>query len=252
MQEFTMIEHYAAWWNYEDNMEFIEKMYDYIFEKIPELSKVVQVKDKMWNSKRINFQTPWQRIDYIRWISRACWIDVSKYSIWDEKIFLKELSLYWIKFEWMKKMGVPTLIDYLFKKVLRPTITGPAFIYNYPKTMQPLARQKDSDPSIVEQFQVIVNGWEICKAYSELVDPQIQKANFEAQSWAIEKWDEEATSPDDDFVFAMEYGMPPQSGFGMWIERTFSLLTGQDNLRDVVLFPLMKSQKNSETKKEAN
>jgi len=74
------------------------------------------------------------------------------------------------------------MIDYLYKKVLRPKITGPAFIYNYPKTMQPLARQSDSDENIVEQFQVLVNGWEVIKAYSELIDPEIQKANFDAQS----------------------------------------------------------------------
>jgi lysyl-tRNA synthetase class 2 len=145
----------------------------------------------------------------------------------------------------MDQMVVPTLIDYLYKKVLRPSITGPAFVYNYPKTMQPLARQSDANPEIVEQFQVVVNGWEIIKAYSELVDPAIQKANFDAQAKAKEMGDEEATSGDDDFVLAMEYGMPPQSGWGMGIERVFSLLTGQDNLRDVTLFPLMKSVKNN-------
>ncbi len=250
MQEFTMIEHYAAWWNFEDNMKFIEQMYDYIFENMPELSKIVEVKDKVWNSRTVNFQTPWQRIDYIEWVKKACNIDVSKYFTWDEKKLITDIKASWIEFEGMDTMWVPTLIDYLFKKVLRPSITWPAFVYNYPKTMQPLARQSDINPEVVEQFQVVVNGWEICKAYSELVDPQIQKANFENQSWAIERGDEEATSPDDDFVYAMEYGMPPQSGFGMWIERTFSLLTWQSNLRDVVLFPLMKSIKVWETKKD--
>ena len=243
MQEFSMIEHYAAWRNFEDNMIFIEKMYDYIFDNIKELSKIVEIKDKQWNIKQVNFQTPWQRIDYIEWVKKACWIDVSNYNIWDEKKLIADIKLSGINFAWMDKMWVPTLIDYLFKKVLRPSIIGPAFVYNYPKTMQPLARQSDKNPEIVEQFQVIVNWWEICKAYSELVDPEIQKLNFEAQSWAIERWDEEATSPDDDFVLAMEYGMPPQSWFGMWIERIFSLLTKQDNLRDVTLFPLVKSKK---------
>ncbi|PID87584.1 lysine--tRNA ligase, partial [Candidatus Gracilibacteria bacterium] len=94
-----------------------------------------------------------------------------------------------------------------------------------------------------EQFQVVVNGWEIIKAYSELVDPKIQAENFAAQSDALERGDEEATSPDDDFVLAMEYGIPPQSGWGMGIERVFSILTEQENLRDVVLFPLMRSEK---------
>lgn len=243
MQEFTMIEHYAAWWNFEDNMIFLENMFDYVFENIPELSREVDIKDKAWNVKTVNFQTPWQRIDYIAWVKDACGIDVSKYREWDEEKLIADIKAKDINFEWMDKMWVPTLIDYLYKKVLRPGIVGPAFVYNYPKTMQPLARQNDKNPDIVEQFQVVINGWEICKAYSELVDPEIQAANFEAQSGAIERWDEEATSGDDDFVLAMEYGMPPQSGFWMWIDRVFSLLTSQENLRDVILFPLMKSKK---------
>jgi len=246
IQEFSAIEHYACWWNFEDNMRFTEEMFDFIFKKIPELKKEVMVKDKMWVEKLVNFKTPWQRIDYVEWIKKVCGIDVSKYFIWDEKQLVADIKAAWVEFEWMDKMVVPTLIDYLFKKVLRPSIIWPAFIYNYPKTMQPLARQNDANPSIVEQFQVVVNGWEIIKAYSELVDPLVQKANFDAQALAKEMWDKEATSWDDDFVYAMEYGMAPQSWWWMWIERVFSLLTGQDNLRDVVLFPLMKNVKNKE------
>jgi len=250
IQEFSAIEHYATWWNYEDNMKFTEEMFDFVFKNIPELSKEVDVKDKQGITKRVSFQTPWQRIDYIEGIKEVSGVDVSKYVIWDEAKLLSDIKSAWIQFEWMDKMVVPTLIDYLFKKVLRPSIVGPAFVYNYPKTMQPLARQNDENPSIVEQFQVVVNGWEIIKAYSELVDPAIQKANFDAQAKAKEMWDEEATSGDDDFVLAMEYGMPCQSGWWMWIERVFSLLTEQENLRDVVLFPTMKSEKQGEAKKE--
>ncbi len=252
MQEFTMIEHYASWWNFEDNMKFVEDMFDFIFAKIPELSREVDVKDKQGNSRRVNFQTPWQRIDYVEWVKWACGIDVSKYFVGDEKKLIADIKAAGVEFEGMDKMGVPTLIDYLYKKVLRPGIVGPAFVYNYPKTMQPLARQNDINTDIVEQFQVVVNWWEVIKAYSELIDPEIQKANFDAQSGAIERGDEEATSPDDEFVFAMEYGMPPQSGLGMWIDRIFSLLTAQENLRDVVLFPLMKNVNNSSEKKQTN
>lgn len=153
-----------------------------------------------------------------------------------------------VEFEGMEDMGTTTLIDYLYKKVLRPKIIGPAFIYNYPVIMQPLARTSDADAGVVEQFQLLVNGWEICKAYSELVDPLIQQANFDKQAEAAEKGDDEATSGDDAFVEAMEYGMPPQSGFGMGLERILAILTEQDNLRDVVMFPLMKlrNEKNSE------
>ena len=112
--------------------------------------------------------------------------------------------------------------------------------------MQPLARISDQDANIVEQFQLLVNGREICKAYSELVDPILQQENFDKQAEAAENGDEEATASDDDFVTAMEYGMPPQSGFGMGIERFLAILTEQDNLRDVVLFPLMKPEKKAE------
>ena len=117
--------------------------------------------------------------------------------------------------------------------------------------MQPLARQSDANEEIVEQFQLVLNGWEVLKAYSELVDPKLQQQNFDDQSGALEAGDEEATSGDDDFVLAMEYGMPCQSGWGMWIDRIVSLLTGQDNLRDVVLFPTMKSEKKSISRKQA-
>lgn len=246
MQEFTSIEHYACFWNYKNNMDFTEKMFDFIFEKIPELKREVLVKDKNWQEKLVNFKTPFEKIDYIEWIKKVCGIDVSIYKIWDEEKLRSDIKNAWIYFEWMDKMLVPTLIDYLFKKVLRPSIIGPAFVYNYPKTMQPLARQSDENPYIVEQFQVVVNWWEIIKAYSELVDPEIQKANFAEQAKAKEMWDEEATSWDDDFVLAMEYGMPPQSWWGMWIERVFSILTWKENLRDVTLFPLMKSIKKEE------
>ncbi|USN57897.1 MAG: hypothetical protein H6767_06115 [Candidatus Peribacteria bacterium] len=143
----------------------------------------------------------------------------------------------------IEHQATATMIDYLYKKVLRPSIVGPAFVYNYPKTMQPLARQSDTDENIVEQFQVVLNGWEILKAYSELVDPKKQQENFDAQSGALAAGDEEATSGDNDFVLAMEYGMPPQSGWGMGFDRVISLLMGQENLRDVVLFPLMKDEK---------
>ena len=239
VQEFNVVEHYAAWWNFEDNIKFTEKMFDYLFDKL-NLDRKIAVKDKEGNEKIVDFTTPFERIDYVEGVKKACGIDVSKYQIWDEEKLIADIKKAWVEFEWMDKMATPTLIDYLYKKVLRPSIVGPAFVYNYPKTMQPLARQNDENPNIVEQFQLVINGWEVNKAYSELVDPAVQKANFEAQASAIEKWDEEATQGDDEFVLAMEYAMPPQSGFGMWFERILAILTRQENLRDVQLFPLMK------------
>ena len=242
MQEFTSVEHYAVWWNFEDNMKFTEEMFNFLFKKL-NLKKEISIKDKEWNPRIVNFTIPWERIDYIEWVNKASWLDITSYKEWEEKKLISDIKSKWIQFEWMENMSVTTLIDYLFKKVLRPSIIWPAFVYNYPRLMQPLARQSDKDENIVEQFQVVVNWWEIIKAYSELVDPKIQKANFESQSWALEAWDEEATSWDDDFILSMEYWMPCQSGWWMWFDRIVSLLTWQENLRDTVLFPLMKDEK---------
>jgi len=245
MQEFSAVEHYAAYWNFEDNMKFTEDMFDYIFDKMW-LDKDLSIKDKDWNEKIVSFKTPFEKIDYIAWVKEKSWIDISIYKASDEKKLRADIKSAWYIWEWIDKQATATMIDYLYKKVLRPSIVWPAFVYNYPETMQPLARSSDTNPHIVEQFQLVLNWWEVLKAYSELVDPKLQKQKFAEQSGALEAGDEEATSWDDDFVLAMEYAMPPQSGWGMWIDRIVSLLTWQENLRDVVLFPILKSEKNEE------
>ena len=251
MQEFTAVEHYCAWWNFEDNMKFTEDMFDFIFDEM-KLDRTIKIKDKEWVQKEVSFNTPFERIDYIAWVKEKSWIDISKYTSNDEEKLRADIKDAGHSWEGMDKQATATMIDYLYKKVLRPWIIGPAFIYNYPKTMQPLARASDENENIVEQFQLVLNWWEVLKAYSELVDPKIQQEKFDEQSWAIEMWDEEATTWDDDFVLAMEYWMPCQSGWGMWVDRIVSLLTEQENLRDVVLFPTMKSiKKDNEEKKEA-
>jgi len=249
MQEFSVFEHYAVYWNFEDNMQFTQDMFDHVFDSM-KLDRNVKIKDKEGVEKIVDFTTPLQRIDYIAGVKEKSGIDIEAYTAEDEDKFRADIKAAGYLWEGMDKQATATMIDYLYKKVLRPSITGPAFVYNYPKTMQPLARQSDADENIVEQFQLVLNGWEVLKAYSELVDPKIQQANFDEQSWAIEAWDEEATAWDDDFVLAMEYGMPCQSGWGMWIDRIVSLLTEQENLRDVVLFPVMKSEKKQEESKK--
>lgn len=240
MQEFTMIEHYAAYRNYEDNMIFTERMFDYIFQKLPQLHKVVTIPDKEGNLREVNFATPRQRVDYVQQILTDSGIDVSDYGPDDEEQLRSDILAKWHTWVWIEHQATATLIDYLYKKVTRPKIVWPAFITNYPKTMQPLARQSDKDPHIVEQWQLLINWWEVIKAYGELVDPIQQQLNFDEQAWAAAWWDAETTSGDPEFVLAMEYGMPPQSGRGMGIDRIFALLTEQVNIRDVVLFPMMK------------
>lgn len=242
MQEFSVVEHYAAWWNFEDNIRFTEDMFDFIFDTLG-LEKKRNIIDKEGQEKVVDFTTPWKRIDYIAGVKEHSGIDIANYQEADADKLRADIKAAGHEWVGIDTQATATMIDYLYKKVLRPSIVGPAFVYNYPKTMQPLARQSDSDENTVEQFQVVLNGWEIIKSYSELVDPKLQIENFDAQLWAVEAGDEEATSGDDDFVLAMEYGMPCQSGWGMGIDRMVSLLTEQDNLRDVVLFPTMKSEK---------
>jgi lysyl-tRNA synthetase class 2 len=147
-----------------------------------------------------------------------------------------------IEFEGMKDMGVTSLIDNLYKKVSRPRIIQPTILYNYPKILQPLARVSDADGRMVEQFQLLVNGWEIVKAYSELVDPIDQRERFVEQAAQKSAGDEEAMEIDEDYLVAMEHGMPPISGWGMGVDRVMALLTGQENLRDIILFPLMRPE----------
>ena len=239
LQEFTAIEHYVAYWNFEDNMIFIEKMINSLFDRI-NMSKIVKIKDRNGMEKEVDFWSPWERIDYIEKIKEITGIDVLYYNTGDENIFIKDLKEKNIEIEGIDKMWLATMIDYLYKKLVRPNIVWPAFLYNYPKSMQPLARTSDMNWNIVEQVQVVVNWWEIIKAYSELVDPKDQRERFEEQAQAAENGDKEATSADYDFVLAMEYGMPPQSGLWFWLDRFLTLITGQENLRDIILFPLTK------------
>lgn len=210
-QEFLVVEHYAAYRNYEHNMAFTEQLFNYLFDHIPALKRTVKVADKQGNLQEVHFGEQWERIDYVEQIKKDSGIDVSLYGPDDETTLRELIKEKGFERTGLDQQGTATMIDYLYKKVTRPKIIGPAFIYNYPKTMQPLARTSDNNPMIVEQFQAIVNGWEIVKAYSELVDPVELQANFDAQQQALARGDEEATKSDDDFVLAMEYGMPPQS-----------------------------------------
>ena len=154
------------------------------------IDRKLNVKDKDWVVKQVDFTTPWPRIDYVQWVNEASGLDITKYTENDADQLRADIRAKWIEFDGMDDMWTTTLIDYLYKKVLRPKIVWPAFIYNYPVIMQPLARVSDEDAGIVEQFQLLVNGREICKAYSELVDPIFQQSNFDKQAEAAARWDE--------------------------------------------------------------
>ena len=137
-------------------------------------------------------------------------------------------------------MGYGNLVDQLYKKVARPHVVKPIFLTEHPISLSPLARANDDDKSLTDRFQLIINGAEIINGYSELVDPIEQESRLLEQASLKDAGDEEAMMMDYDYIGAMEYGMPPISGWGLGIDRLVQILTSAENIRDCVLFPLMK------------
>lgn len=237
LQEFTMNEFYVAYWNYEKLMEFTEEMFEFLLMKTRGTLEI-EIPDREGNMITVNFKTPWEKISMQDLIKRDCGIDINEHKTAEE--LLKATKEKKIVIEDAEKLGRGNLIDNLYKKVSRPKIAGPLFLIQHPTDLSPLARRNDENSDIVDRFQVVVNGWEIVNAYSELVDPVEQANAFKQQFQEQEKGDEEAHGKDDEFVRAMEHGFPPIAGWGMGIDRIIALLTKQDNLKDVVLFPLLR------------
>ncbi len=243
LQEFTMVEHYCAYWNFEDNMKFTEKMIEEIVTNVNSSLKI-----KAYNRKdelvEVDLSTPWRKVSFKELLIKDCGIDIDKCP--DVKDLRKNIKDKNIIIEDIEKLGRGNLIDALYKKVSRPKLVTPTFLINHPIDLSPLAKKNDKNPLVADRFQLIINGWEVVNAYSELIDPIDQMERFEKQVQAKKDGDEEAMDKDDDYVEAMEYGMPPISGWGMGIERIVALLTQQKNLRDVVMFPLLKPRDNFE------
>jgi lysyl-tRNA synthetase class 2 len=243
LQDFTIVEHYAAYWDYRDNMAFTEKMLSSIIKKLKGTTKV-EIINRDGKKVMVDFKPSWDVVSFRDLISKDCGIDINDFP--DVESLRSEIKSKKIKIDDMDKLGRGNLIDSLYKLVSRPKIINPTFLIHHPIDLSPLARKNDDDPTITDRFQLIVNGWEILNAYSELIDPIDQKERLDKQSEAQKMGDEDAMSKDDEYIKAMEYGMPPISGWGMGIERIIALLSQQSNLRDVVLFPLMRPESSEE------
>ncbi len=237
LQDFTMIEHYAAYWDYVDNMNFTEEMLTTVIQKLKGTLKFSAL-NRDGEKVEIDMSTPWKKVSFRDILLEDCGIDIDKHKTAPE--LLAEINSKGIKIDDAEKLGRGNLIDSLYKKVSRPKLVNPTFLLNHPIDLSPLARKNSENPDTVDRFQLLINGWEVLNAYSELIDPIDQSQRFDLQVESKEKGDEDAMSKDDDYVEAMEYGMPPVSGWGMGVERIVALLTEQPNLRDVVMFPLMK------------
>lgn len=235
LQEFTMVEWYASYWNFEDNIKFYKK---FIQELLMEVKGTTQIE---YQGQILDFgKEVWPRINYVEEMRKIMGFDFLECETADELI--REVVARGLfsedDFDGIKTLG--GVIDYIYKRKIRVNIVQPTILYNYPACLIPLARRNDNNSKIIDVFQILCVGNELAKAYSELVDPIIQRDELVKQAEAKKDGDDEAMELDEDFVLAMEHGMPPISGLGFGVDRLMVLLFDQPSIRDVVLFPLMK------------
>ncbi|MFA6447105.1 MAG: lysine--tRNA ligase [Patescibacteria group bacterium] len=239
VQEFTQIEYYVAYQDYLWNMDFTEEFLKSILEQT--FGKLdFEVIGKTGATHAISFKNKLPRYKLTDLIKEKSGIDVLEYK--DADSLLKVMKKKKIEIEDADKKGLGTLIDELYKKFVRPELIDPCYITNHTAEMMPLARRNDDDPRLVDSFQLVIAGWEVIKAYSELVDPIDQRQRMGVQAEFRQKGDEESFELDEDFLQAMEAGLPPITGWGMGIDRIMALLTSQPNLRDVIFFPIMRPE----------
>ncbi len=229
--EFTMMELYVAYKDYNWMMNFVEKMIQSICEK------VFGTLDFEYEGNKINFSSPWKRISMIEEIKSKTGIDVLTADVDQLKSAAKKLGI-----DSDKNETKAQLIDEIFSESVQPELIQPCFIVDYPIEISPLAKKHRSKAGLVERFEGYVAGRELCNAFSELNDPIDQRERFEAQVKMKEAGDEEAHQIDEDFIRALEYGMPPTAGIGIGIDRLVMLLTNQSSIRDVIFFPQMKPE----------
>jgi lysyl-tRNA synthetase class 2 len=232
-QEFTMIEWYAAYQTLETNIKWTEELIKSIATNVVG-KNIFTVYDKEGNGVEVNFEGEWPRISFVDLLKENAKIDVMTISLSDAR---KEAIKWGMKEEEAKKVGRGNLLDHVYKKSSRVKIINPTFVINFPGDLKPLAQQNDDGTAQVAQL--VIAGSEITNQYAELVNPIKQRELLVAQSKAKEGGDEEAMQVDDEFITAMEHGMPPMTGFGMGIDRLVAILTEQKNLRDVIFFPIM-------------
>ena len=234
LQEFTMIEWYAAYQTLETNMEWTEELIKNIATNL--VGKTTyKVYDNDGNGTDVDLGGEWPRITFGSLLQKDAGIDIETITLDEAR---KEAIKWGVKEEEVKKFGRGNLLDKIYKKSSRSKIINPTFVTDFPGDLKPLAQQNENGTAKV--CQLIIAGAEITNQYAELVNPMIQRELLSAQSKAKENGDEEAMQIDERFLTAMEHGMPPMTGFGMGIDRLVAIFTEQKNLRDVIFFPIMK------------
>jgi len=230
--EFTQMELYVAYKDYAWMMDLVEEMVEKIAMDLHGKTEI-QVGDNL-----INFQRPWKRYTMYEAIEHFTGIDISKMDEVTMAETAKKLGV-----EVDKSMGRGKLIDEIFGEKCEGQLIQPTFITDYPVEMSPLAKKHREHEGLVERFEAICNGKEICNAFSELNDPIDQRARFEEQLELGKRGDDEAMLLDEDFLRAIEYGMPPTAGLGIGIDRLSMIMTNSNSIQDVLFFPQMKAEK---------
>mgnify|MGYP006101379591 FL=1 len=230
--EFTQCEFYVAYKDYLWMMDFVEEMVKRITSKINSSTSI------NCSGNKIDFGKPWKRYTMYGVIKKYTGFDVSKMDIKELIKICKDL-----KIKTDKSMGRGKLIDEIFGEKCEPELIQPTFITDYPIEMSPLAKKHRSEEGLVERFELICNGKEICNAFSELNDPLDQRKRFEDQVKLGNLGDDEAMVLDEDYLTALEYGMPPTAGIGIGIDRLTMIITDSDSIQDVLFFPQMKPLK---------
>lgn len=229
--EFTMLELYVAYKDYNWMMGLVEEMVEYV------ALEVFGSTDIQIGENTISFRRPWKRISMLDAIREATGHDVGGRTRKELVGICEELGM-----ETDPSMGIGKLIDEIFAQFVEADLIQPTFITDYPVELSPLAKKHRDNPLLVERFEVICNGKELCNAFSELNDPDEQRARLEDQAELKKRGDDEAMQLDEDYLRALEYGMPPTAGMGMGIDRLAMLMTGQESIRDVILFPLLRPE----------
>ena len=242
--EFTQIEFYWAYADYNDLMTFTEEMLCWVIKKICKTLKIP------FEDKELNFTPPWQRISYRDLVLKYTQIDIDK--IRTEKQLLEAIKENNLEIELEGVVGYGALLDRLYKQYCRPHIVQPTFVIDHPVELISLAKRKEDDPNKVESFQLLVAGYEVIKAYSELNNPLDQKERWLEQERLAKKGLEEHEVLDEDYIEALEYGMPPTAGWGIGIDRFSAIITNQRSIRDVILFPLMRPKQKENDNKKGN
>ena len=237
LQDFTMLEGYGAYLNYQDNMTLMEDMLKTVVSKV---FGTLQVKI---GDKTIDFSKKWEQVTFRDVLLKYADIDILEFN--DKEKLLNEIKRRKIELDTdadLNTIGFGNLVDVLYKKVARPYMIEPVFLTEHPIALSPLARANDDNKEITDRFQLVINGAEIINGYSELVDPSEQQRRLEEQARLKSDGDEEAMMMDMDYIMAMETGMPPISGWGIGIDRVIQVLTDTPNIKDNVLFPLMRPE----------